>query len=254
MAVSFTGRPARVTRRPSQSMLRSPRTKDSDGLGVSRLRRAALSLAANAPDTGIPSISGTAQVGETLTASTSGIADEDGLINVSFSYQWLADGSDIDGATATTYTLATADQSKAIKVRVSFSDDAGNEETLTSLATAAVAAAPSPLTARFEDQPSSHDGQTAFTFELHFSEEFGVSYATLRDHAFSVTNGTVTKAQRLTQGSDLGWRITVTPGSDAEVSVVLPETTDCDDQGAVCTGDGRMLSNRQELTVSGTGS
>ena len=135
---------------------------------------------------------------------------------------------------------------------MSFEDDAGNEETLTSAATAEVVAAPSPLTARFEGKPSSHDGQTAFTFELHFSEEFGVSYATLRDHAFTVTGGTVTKAQRLTQGSDLGWRITVNPDSDAEVSVVLPETTDCDDQGAICTEDGRKLSNRNEFTLSGS--
>ena len=43
--------------------------------------------AANTPATGAPSISGTAQVGETLTADTSGIADEDGLENVAFSYQ-----------------------------------------------------------------------------------------------------------------------------------------------------------------------
>ena len=206
----------------------------------------------NTPATGAPTIGGTARVGESLTASTSGIADEDGLVNVSFGYQWLADDSDIAGATSSTYELAEADQGKTIKVRVSFEDDAGNGETLTSAATAEVVAAPSPLTARFEDQPSSHDGQTAFTFELHFSEEFGVSYATLRDHAFSVTGGTVNKAQRLTQGINLGWRITVTPGSDAEVSVVLPETTDCDAQGAICTEDGRMLSNRNEFTLSGS--
>ena len=215
---------------------------------------AAVAARPNTPATGAPAIGGTAQVGETLTASTSGIADEDGLVNVSFSYKWLADDSDIAGATSSTYALSAAEQGKTIRVRVSFEDDAGNEETLTSVATAAVAAAPSPLTARFQGKPSSHDGQTAFTFELHFSEEFGVSYATLRDHAFSVTGGSVTKAQRLTQGSDLGWRITVIPGSDADVSVVLPETTDCDDQGAICAGDGRKLSHRLELTVSGPGS
>ena len=206
----------------------------------------------NNPATGAPAIGGTAQVGETLTANPSGIRDDDGLESAAFSYQWLADDTDIADATGSAYTLADADEGKAIKVKVTFDDDDGNEETLTSAATTEVVAAPSPLTARFEDQPSSHDGQTAFTFELHFSEEFGVSYATLRDHAFSVTGGSVSKAQRLTQGSNLGWRITVTPGSDAEVSVVLPETTDCDDQGAVCTGDGRMLSNRNEFTLSGS--
>ena len=46
----------------------------------------------------------------------------------------------ISGATGNTYTLAAADQGKAVKVRVSFTDDAGNAETLTSAATDAVAA------------------------------------------------------------------------------------------------------------------
>ena len=98
----------------------------------------------NSPATGAPTISGTAQVGETLTAGTSGIADEDGLGNVQYDYQWLADDADISGATNATYTLADTDEGKAIKVEVSFTDDAGNQETLTSAATDAVAAAPTP--------------------------------------------------------------------------------------------------------------
>ena len=98
----------------------------------------------NTPATGQPTISGTAQVGETLTADTSGIADADGLTNVSYSYQWIAsDGAadaDISGATDATYTLTFAEAEKTIKVRVSFTDDAGNAESLTSAATDAVAA------------------------------------------------------------------------------------------------------------------
>ena len=54
---------------------------------------------ANSSATGMPVISGTAQVGETLTADTSGISDEDGLENATFSYQWLADDTVISGAT-----------------------------------------------------------------------------------------------------------------------------------------------------------
>ena len=102
---------------------------------------------ANSPATGAPTISGTVQVGETLTADTSGIADADGLSGAAFSYQWLADDADISGATATAYTLADADEGMAIKLRVSFTDDAGNEETLTSVATDTVEARPnSPAT------------------------------------------------------------------------------------------------------------
>ena len=100
--------------------------------------------ASNSPATGDPTINGTAQVGETLTADTSGIADEDGLSSVQYEYQWLADGAEIAGATSLTYTLADTDEGKAIKVEVTFTDDAGNDETLTSAATDAVAAAPTP--------------------------------------------------------------------------------------------------------------
>ena len=203
----------------------------------------------NSPATGAPTISGAAQVGETLTADTSGIADADGLDNVSFTYQWVADDADIAGATGSSYTLTGSDEGRAIKVRVSFSDDEGNEETLTSAATRAVAAEPAPLTAQFLDTPPSHDGQTAFTFELRLSEEFELSYVTLRDHAFTVTGGAVAGARRLDPTGNTRWEITVRPDGDGEVTVVLPATEDCEDQGAICTGDGRPLSNRTELTV-----
>ena len=93
------------------------------------------------PATGAPVIMGTARVGETLTADTSGISDEDGLDSASYSYQWLAGDVEIADATGSTYTSVEADEGAAIKVRVSFTDDAGNEESLTSKATDAVAAA-----------------------------------------------------------------------------------------------------------------
>ena len=95
----------------------------------------------DSPATGLPTINGTAQVGETLTANTSGVADADGLSNVQYEYQWLADDADISGATNATYTLVAEDEGKAITVQVGFSDDADNEETLTSAATDAVAGA-----------------------------------------------------------------------------------------------------------------
>ena len=103
----------------------------------------------NSPATGAPAVEGTAQVGETLTADIVGIADADGLTNVSYGYQWVAnDGTsdtDIAGATNPTYTLVASDEGRTIKVRVSFADDEGNEETVTSAATEAVAAEPEPL-------------------------------------------------------------------------------------------------------------
>ena len=99
--------------------------------------------APNTAATGAPAITGTVQVGNTLTVDTSGIADANGLTNVSYSYQWLSSrDAAISGAVNSTYQLQPSDANKAIKVRVSFTDDAGYEETLTSAATDPVAAAP----------------------------------------------------------------------------------------------------------------
>ena len=86
-------------------------------------------VSTNSPAAGVPTITGTAQVGQTLTASTTEISDSDGLTNVTYSYQWLADDTNIDGATNATYTVQSTDNGKVIKVRVSFTDDAGSDGT-----------------------------------------------------------------------------------------------------------------------------
>ena len=106
---------------------------------------ATASISPNNPATGAPTITGTAQVGQTLTAVTTGIMDADGLASVSYTYQWIRVDSgtdaDISGATSSTYTLVAADEGKTLKVRVAFQDDDGNYETRTSAATGTVAEA-----------------------------------------------------------------------------------------------------------------
>ena len=205
----------------------------------------------NSPATGLPTIDGTPQVGETLTADTSNIADEDGLTNVSYSYQWTAGGSDISGATGSSYTLKDVQKGQTIQVRVSFTDDADNQETLTSEATAAVVGP--PLTVSLVFPVASHHGASnVFTFDIRFSEEIPLSYKTLKFHAFTVTGGSVLKARRMDKPSNIKWRIMVRPDSSEDVTIVLPATTDCEAQGAVCTGDGRKLSNSLVFTVSGS--
>ena len=68
-----------------------------------------------------------------------------------------------------------------------------------------------------------------------------------------MTGGTLPKVRRLEPGKNVRWEITVQPSSSAGVTIVLPVTTDCAAQGAICTGDGRPLSNRLEVTVPGPG-
>ena len=242
------------------------RVSFTDDWGTQETRTSDVTVAVaaipNSAATGAPAISGTAQVGQMLTASTSNISDSDGLTNATFTYQWIAnDGTedtDIQDATGSTYTVGADDEDKTIKVRVSFTDDWGNQETRTSDVTVAVAAAPSPspLTAAIHDKPESHNGQDAFKFELRFSEDpkEDFSYKTLRDHAFTVTGGTVVGARRLDGDSDtpnIRWEISVSPDSNADVTVELPATEDCDAQGAICTADGTMLSSPLKFTVKG---
>ena len=122
---------------------------------------AVIATPANSPATGPPTISGTAEVGQTLTAETSDIEDPDGLDNVAYSYQWLADDVEIAGATSSTYTLADADEGKTIKVTVSFTDDTNNQESLTSEPTAVIATpANSPATGPPTISGTAEVGQT----------------------------------------------------------------------------------------------
>ena len=130
--------------------------------------------AANNAATGAPTISGTAEVGQTLTAATAAIRDTDGLNNVSYTYQWIrvatdSTETDIPSATAGTYVLMTADEGATIKVKVSFTDDLGNSETLTSAATAAVTANNAPTSANKSVTTNEDTGYTFrsadFTFE-----------------------------------------------------------------------------------------
>ena len=209
----------------------------------------------NTAATGEPTISGTPQVDETLTADTSAISDEDGLSNVSYQYQWLRDDADIAGQTNSTYELVSADEGKTIKVRVTFNDDAGNAESLTSTATTPIAAQPAEtpavlLTASFANVPADHNGSN-FTFQLSFSENVEAGYARIRDDAFTVSGGAIASASRQTQGSNQGWNVEVNPTGNEAITITLLETTDCDASGAICTDDGRKLSHPTSATVAG---
>ena len=77
-------------------------------------------------------ISGTATEDQVLTASNT-LADEDTIGTIS--YQWQRGGTDIDGATNTTYTLVQADVGSVIAVVASYMDGEGTAETVTSSAT-----------------------------------------------------------------------------------------------------------------------
>ena len=137
----------------------------------------------NVPASGAPVINGTAQVGESLTADTTGIEDGNGLDRVQFRYQWVSsDGTtdtDIASATDSTYTLAASDEGKTISVRVAFTDRGGYAESLTSSATATVAAAPnSPATGAPVISGTAEGGKTLTADTSDIADADGLSGAT----------------------------------------------------------------------------
>ena len=137
--------------------------------------------AENTAASGLPAIRGTALEGETVTADITGIADADGLAIAEFQYQWLADDGygqqEIPGATNPTYVLAPADVSRELSVRVSFEDDAGYPETLTS----------APITVDHTGRPHSlvatpADGAVRLTWHLFADSPDWTSFQILRYH------------------------------------------------------------------------
>ncbi len=109
---------------------------------------------------------------------------------------------------------------------------------------------PAPLTASFASVTAEHDGSSGFNVRIAFSEDVNISYQDMRDHALTVTGGTVVRAKRVDKRKDL-WQLRVQPSSQGAVMVALPPTASCDDTGAVCMAAGLALSNGIAQTVPG---
>ena len=163
----------------------------------------------NDPPSGLPTISGTPRVGNTLTANTGGISDADGLANATFTYRWLEDGGTLSGETSPTLALTATNLGADIEVRVSFTDDAGNNERLTSDAVS-IGAAVSETVSIAGPTGNVNEGDNA-TFTVTLSGSPGaavvVDYATAAGTAtagddFTTTSGTLTFAAGAT-GDDL---------------------------------------------------
>ena len=226
----------------------------------------------NEPATGAPVISGTAVVGETLTADTSGIADGNGLATAVFTYEWLADGVAIADATGSTYTIASDDVGKAISVTVRFIDDAGNAESLTSGATDAVEEEPriaeqqqvdcSPAIESVGGEASNGRawwtwesvaldnacGSRWFDFRLSYSTDFGATFT----EAAVLRRAILTEEfETFTIGSDTFNRNEESYSTDSipETSLisVLRVSVGCNDQGENCASTVKSTDESLDL-------
>ena len=213
----------------------------------------------NTAPTGAPTITGTAQVGQTLTAVTTGIADANGLTSPGYTYQWIqANGTeaDIASANSSTYILGAADLGKTIKVKVSFADDDGNPETLTSAATATVVAAPTaPMVSTVVVTSMPDSGDTYGTGEMiRFTVTFDQAVTVTGTPEFEFCLGT-----SATMSCDAGTtpparrRAALSSGSGT-TALVFGYTVvagDVDDNG-IWTGDQSRTIKLEGGTIQGT--
>ena len=163
----------------------------------------------NTAATGAPTITGTAQVGQTLTAVTTGIMDADGLTSPTYTYQWIrVDGTeaDIAGENSSTYILVDADLGTTLKVRVTFADDLGHTETLTSAATATVgAAATGPPTVTDVAVTSTPASGTTYYLAgevIEFTVTFSAPVTVTATPKFAFRLGAATRQAAYASGSD----------------------------------------------------
>lgn len=85
--------------------------------------------------TAAPAITGTAQVGETLTCSTGTFTGT----SLTYSYQWFANGLVVSGAVESTYDLIEADLGKVFSCRVTARNDGGSATGFSNTTTAVIA-------------------------------------------------------------------------------------------------------------------
>ena len=167
----------------------------------------------NLPASGAPTITGTAYVGEELTADTSTITDPNGVPAdaADFSYQWVrVDGgteTGIAGAIGATYTPVEDDLGKTIKVKVSFNDlDGYAEGPLESGESGTVQVAPPTLV--------KNTGQTVSTLTAQLD-------ATTSKRAQSFTSGSNTGGYRLASIGVLFSDIADTSSAGSELTATV---------------------------------
>ena len=155
-------------------------------------------------------------------------------------------GADTATASFTAPSGLTSDSTLTFTLKVTDAGTLFHEDTVS-----VTVVAGSGLTAALENAPASHDGSTAFTVRLRFSEEVALSYTAFTSGLLAVTGGSVTEAHRTAPPSNVGWDFTVTPSGSGDVVITLPANRACDVQPTVCTPAGRRLSQVVTVTVTG---
>ena len=106
------------------------------------------------------------------------------------------------------------------------------------------------LTGEFYILPWRHDGSRLFWMHFRFNDEVTISESDMRNYAFEVTGGRVRRGGHR-DGDKKDWSIQIEPESAGAITVALPADRKCSRRGAVCSAEGRRLSERLEVTIPG---
>ena len=105
-----------------------------------------------------------------------------------------------------------------------------------------------PLTARLRGAVAEHDGETPFMVELALSESLDSGSRWPSAASFKVKGGSVASVRRF---RPYLYQVHVQPKSWRDVTVTLAGGRACSEEGAICTADGRSVSNTSTMTVGG---
>ena len=112
-----------------------------------------------------------------------------------------------------------------------------------------------PMTARFTQTPSAHDGSNGFELHMEFSHEpENFSYRTVQGALFDIEGGRIERVWRRERGKGRQWGIVVAPDGGGAVTLAARATTDCAAQNAVCDAEGWKFAGALSLTVPGPAS
>ena len=199
----------------------------------------------NDPASGALTVAGTPAQGETLTADTSAISDEDGVGTIN--YQWYRDGELITGEASSELTLSQADVGSAISADISYVDGSGATETFQSASTAAVS--------NTNDVPT---GAPVITGTFSQDRELSVDISSIADadglgdffyqwnRDGAAIEGATAATYTLSEadvGANISITVSYTDGYGAAESVVSAETADISKANDAPTGS---------LVISGT--
>ena len=146
--------------------------------------------------TGTVSITGAAQVGQTLTANTASLGGSGDI-----SFQWRRGTTNI-GTNSGTYTVQTADVGQAITVTVT---RAGHSGSVISASTAIIAATPPPLAGTVSITGTAQVGQTLTANTSNLGGSGSISFQWMRGN-INIGTDSVTYT---VQAEDAGFTITV---------------------------------------------